>query len=360
MISSETDILVIGAGPAGCAAALAAAKQGLRVVVLDRKERIEKPVRCGELVPRLMLGEWHVPDKAVAQTTDGIVLHLPSGEPRILRAPGAVLNREIFNQYLMDRSEHTGSKVLFGTELLEFKAGLATVRKSGTTGLVRCRVLIGADGPRSKTAGCAGLGRPDTFYALQEVVRLKSPISCAQLYFSKSYPLGYAWLFPKGDQANLGLAANWPKIRQAGLELELLKVRLQDEGILVPGPRISRVAGLVPVSGPLERIATEDVLLCGDAAGQVDPLTGAGILHALRCGTLAGESAASPPAFAAASAEEAQAGLIYQWMFQREYGAYFSRALSRRKELEVSWDRNLDEALIKAWRIKSKARTRYD
>ena len=150
--------------------------------------------------------------------------------------------------------------------------------------------------------------------------------------------MGYGWLFPKQDQANLGVAAGWNKSREARAEIERLKQQLVGEGIVEPGPPISRVSGLVPVSGPLERPATERVLLCGDAAGQVDPLTGAGILHALRSGSLAGECAG---------------GQTYEQRLTREHGGTFSRALARRKDLERSWDRELDEALIRAWRLET-------
>jgi digeranylgeranylglycerophospholipid reductase len=212
-------------------------------------------------------------------------------------------------------------------------------------GSVRARVVIGADGPISRVAKAARLGRPDLMLAMQRVVRLRKPCGSAHLYFWRTCMHGYGWLFPKEDKANLGVSVAWRRPDLARTGLRELVGRLEAEGVVEAGPPISRCTGLVPAGGPLERTALGSVLLAGDAAGHVDPLTGAGIANAVRCGRIAGQTAADHVS-GCLPGGPAEA---YEQSWRKILGGFFSRSMQRRDGMRSMWDTDLDGAVRAAW-----------
>lgn len=333
---TRPDVLVVGAGPAGSSAARSAARAGARTLVVERKREIGRPVRCGELVPRMFLTEVGRMSHAVVQHTERLVLHLPGGSVRALRAPGAVLDRERFDRALVERAEEAGAEVRVSTRVVGMEDG-AVLDRDGEIARVRPRRVVGADGPRSRVAACAGLGAPGLMLAVQRVVGLARPVDDAHLYFWPTARWGYGWLFPKDDRANVGAAVPWRRNDLARRALSELLGRLAAEGTVRNGAVLSRCTGLVPVSGPLPRTVGDDVLLAGDAAGHVDALTGAGIVSAVRAGELAGRAAAS------------ERPDDYERAWRRLMGGYLARSTARRDALEGSWDRDVDGAVKDAW-----------
>jgi len=346
-IPESVDVLVVGAGPAGCAAAIAAGSRGARTMLVDRKTRPGVPVRCGEYVPLLMRGEWNLPDEAVAWRTGGLFLTLPDGTEREIRAPGIVLNRDIMNDVLVKRAEDSGVVLCRGSNFRNFeKPGIALI-KGDRECRVRYRVIIAADGARSRVARCARFELPVSFMAMQEVVQLEKPVESARIYFYRRMRMGYGWLFPKLNHANMGVAADFESAGQMRKSLAMFGDQMRSLNFVRPSSCEGRIAGLVPAHGPVDTMCRDNILLTGDAAGHVDPVTGAGIMHALRGGELAGAVAAD----AVNSGNENQAGKIYEGQWKKLYGGYFERSVKRRTELEKSWKDDLNSAILKAWKL---------
>jgi len=348
-IPESVDVLVIGAGPAGCAAAIAAGSRGVRTMLVDRKTRPGVPVRCGEYVPLLLRGEWNLPDEAAARRTESLFLTLPDGSEREIRAPGIVLNRDIMNDVLVKRAEDSYVVLCRGCKFMNFEEpGIALIR-SDREYRVRCRIIIAADGARSRVARCSGLELPVSYMAMQEVVEMENPVESARIYFYSRMRMGYGWLFPKGNHANMGVAADFKSAGPMRNSLAMFKDHMSRLKLINPSSRSGRIAGLVPAHGPVEIMGRDNILLAGDAAGQVDPVTGAGIMHALRSGDLAGTVAAD----SVNSGNENQAGQIYEKKWKKLCGGYFERAVKRRTELDKSWNEDLNNAILKAWKLKA-------
>lgn len=331
----EVDVLVVGAGPAGSSAALEAARGGARTLLVERRRTVGVPVRCGEYVPRLLLMEVDAGGRWVDQETAHIVLHLPSGDEVRTRAPGAVLDRFRFDAALVRGAEEAGALVLTGRTFGGFDPSGAPVVDGS---VVKARVVIGADGAASRVARTAGLARPELMLALQHVVRLGRHVASAHLHFSATTRYGYGWLFPKGEIANMGVAVQWRRPDLARRGLSELSRTLVARGIVSRADPLSRCWGIVPSGGPPRLTSTGRVLLAGDAAGQVDPLTGAGLTGALRCGRLAGRAALA-----------ARPAADYEERWREVMQGFFDRSLERRDRMRALWDADLEKGVRSAW-----------
>jgi digeranylgeranylglycerophospholipid reductase len=310
-MESEYDIIVVGAGPAGSTAAYSAAKSGASVLVLDRRRELGVPVQCGEALSEDVLHELGIkPDLRWAlNRTNAVKIVSPGGiEIRIAERPGGktgyILDRKIFDKFLAIRAAEAGADVLAGAfvyGLVKENGRPAGVKVSlpGQRMEIRCKVVVAADGVASRVAKWAGmqtvLGLDDIETCAQfQMVGVK-PEASNQLEFylgSKISPGGYAWVFPKGEnRANVGLGVLASRAQHR--PIEYLKRFVERMPSLRRGKIVEINAGGVPVCGPLERTVKDGLLVVGDAARQVNPLTGGGIDCAMRAGTIAGEVAAS-------------------------------------------------------------------
>ncbi|MCL4766337.1 MAG: NAD(P)/FAD-dependent oxidoreductase, partial [Hyphomicrobiaceae bacterium] len=194
---------------------------------------------------------------------------------------------------------------------------------------VRARVIIGADGPRSAVGWATGRSNRELAETRQITVPLLRPSESTDIFLSAGIPGGYAWLFPKGDVANLGLGVAPAARHRLKPLLESLHRRLVAED-RVGSEVLGHTGGAIPVGGMLDaasRLGGTTVLLTGDAAGLSNPVTGAGINAAVISGTLAGEAAARICRGSAAAAAD------YAEELADQFGASLDRALARRREL---------------------------
>ena len=109
----ECDILVVGAGPAGSSAALAAAREGARVLMVERKAKAGVPVRCAEYMPAPLLGKIGPEREFIVQAVRGMRTFLPNGEVKEMVAPGFTIRRDLFDQTLPERPRMQESEPSF-------------------------------------------------------------------------------------------------------------------------------------------------------------------------------------------------------------------------------------------------------
>jgi digeranylgeranylglycerophospholipid reductase len=177
------------------------------------------------------------------------------------------------------------------------------VRSGGQETEVQARVVIAADGVESQVGRWAGL---DTQLPLQDIMVCAQYLmagididpTCTYFYLGHQWaPGGYAWIFPKGEgRANVGLGVQadiWQGVEGADKVLDFLTRFIEERPFLARGYPVTLVAGNVPVALPPTSLVTDGLLLVGDAARQVNPLTGGGIGNAMQAGKLAAETAAA-------------------------------------------------------------------
>ncbi len=332
----DIDVLVVGLGPAGAAAAEAAARAGLRVIAAERNAEPGLPVQCAEFVPMMIGGD--VPELAASsvQTIEAMETYVgadPADPTPDFR--GHMIDRARFDQALIARAQGAGADCRFGLPLRTVDAdGGAILGAGGTPELhIRPRLIIGADGPRSVVARAAGCPNRAMVETRQITVDLLRPHRATDIFLRPEIAGGYAWLFPRGAMANLGLGLVPELKSRLKPLLDALHGELQTAGRL--GARIHRTTGgLIPVGG-ITRLATRigalPVLLAGDAAGLTNPITGAGISAAVVSGREAGAAAGEILAGRAAAAED------YAEEIADVFGPSITLALRRRAALMAGY-----------------------
>ncbi|MFZ5585365.1 MAG: geranylgeranyl reductase family protein [Thermodesulfobacteriota bacterium] len=322
------DVLVVGGGPAGARAGAAAARAGARALVVERKRRGGALPHCAEFVPRLIALEAPVPGRARAQAVEGMQTGL-AGVDRYSPGPGWVLDRQVFDYALLEDAAQAGAEVWAASRLKGRENGRWLVERAGQTVTVIAGAVVAADGAASAVAGLMGWPRQPLLAGVQYTVPLLKPMERTQVWLDPAYRHGYAWLFPRGASANLGLGCRvQAKPRRL---LNDLRERLVGQGLIGPGV-LALGGGAIPVGGPRSELVRGDVLLAGDAAGLTHPVSGAGIPQAVFSGAEAGAAAA-----ALAGGDHA-AGDAYAQAIDLRYGRSLAAGLAARRRQEAEWD----------------------
>ena len=256
-----------------------------------------------------------------------------------------MIRRDRFDQALARAAEAAGAVLWTDAALRAIDPDARCVRVSTAGGLreVHYGALVAADGPLSQAATCLGLARLPVVTTRQYTVPLLKEQRDTDIWLSARYPGGYAWLFPKGGVANLGLGLDPALEDDMKAPLDELHATLAREG-RVGAEVLLRTGGPIPVGGLRERIVVERGLFAGDAAGLTHPITGAGIAPAVTSGERAGKAAAR-----AALGDEA-ALAEYEDELREEFGPALERALAARRRMAGIWNTEhaMDDAAHRA------------
>ena len=304
-MKQDYDVIVVGAGPAGSTAARYAAAGGASVLMLEKDRDVGYPVRCGEAVSHEGVIQFIEPDpKWIASTVTKFRLVAPNGRSVVPRLDGTgyVLERRIFDYELAKLAAKEGAEVVT-------KAYVYDLLKNDSGGVVgvralikdvkvdlRCKVVVAADGVESRVGKWAGI---DTTCHIRDME------SCAQMtisgidvdpdvldfYFGDEVsPGGYLWVFPKGkNTANVGLGLSVEEAKKKPA-IKFLQEFMEKK---FPGAAVlTHIAGGVPCAKTCDRIVANNVMLVGDAAHQVNPVSGGGIISGMIGGMIGGEVAA--------------------------------------------------------------------
>ena len=324
----RVDVLVIGGGPAGALAAIQAAQAGAEVLLIDKKRRFGALPHCAEFVPRLLAREVAFPERSRVQPVEGMNTIL-QGEEHFTSGPGWILDRQVFDHGLVLAAAQAGARVWAGAKLMGHQGETWEIQRGGRKFNITPGAVVAADGAASLTARLTGWPSQSLMAGVQMQVPLARPLERTLVYLEPAIRHGYAWLFPRGQAANLGLGCRVQAKPQR--LLDQLRTRLMEQGLVLPGV-LSLAGGAIPVGGPRPELARDGVLLAGDAAGLTHPVTGAGIPQAVFSGLEAGRAAVS------LAGGRGEAGDEYQQEVATRYGGHLARGLAARQEMERGWD----------------------
>jgi digeranylgeranylglycerophospholipid reductase len=300
------DVVVVGSGPAGSVTSRFVAESGAKVLVIERRAEIGVPVLCGEGISR-KIDDWDMIDgkRWIANSMDGARIYSPDGTMVKLAADmagnetGYVVYRDIFDQELAKKAAIAGVKFMMNTKavgLLKENGKISGIKAKHFDDEfeIKADIIVGADGVESKVGQWGGINT---------VLKPKDLETCAQytlagvdckdaycdFYLGREIaPGGYVWVFPKGkDVANVGIGI-LASLSEAGMAKKLLDKFIASHSDLKKGQPLRFLAGAVPVSMPVETVR-DNLMLVGDAARHVDPITGGGLTHCLEGGKIAGE-----------------------------------------------------------------------
>jgi digeranylgeranylglycerophospholipid reductase len=312
----ETDVVVIGAGPAGCTAARKLAQSGYAVLIVDKRQELGAPIQCSGAVSRHALIENEIdPDpEFIHEAVYGFKIMNGLGGETLIdyrklkpdtyggheggQPLGYVVDRRRFDRYLFTRAQRAGAEAWLKAEALGYEAKggevVVSILKYGEVKKVKAKVIVGADGLRSQVGKWAGL---------HTHIKITELASCLQLIVdgvetdgllelitgSQTAPGGYGWVFPKGHgyaEVGLGIIAPYsPRSAQAHLEAFLKNSFLSHR--FTKAKVLEVQGGGVPLAAPLKRQFADNIILVGDAARHVNPITGGGIHTALSGGMVA-------------------------------------------------------------------------
>ncbi|NMB79026.1 MAG: NAD(P)/FAD-dependent oxidoreductase [Methanomicrobiales archaeon] len=308
-MKNKYDVLVVGGGPAGAIAAKTAVEKGLSALIVEKRPAIGAPVRCAEGIGKEALQEFIEPDPrwisaemtgAGIVAPDGFFMKLESGMAG--NKVGYILDRKFFDRELVWKAAEAGADVAVKSRasapILEngFVKG-AKVEHAGKVHEIHAQVVIAADGVESKFSRWCGI---DTTVPAREIMSSVQYVMTdididpgATIFYlgNEVAPEGYLWVFPKGNRsANVGIGISGRKSGDGHRAKDYLDKFVKKT--FPNGKTIEYVPGGVSVCRPLECTVADGLLITGDAARVVDPLTGGGIYNAMYTGKLAAQVAA--------------------------------------------------------------------
>jgi digeranylgeranylglycerophospholipid reductase len=308
-MKNKYDVLVIGGGPAGAIAAKTAVEKGLSACLVEKRPAIGAPVRCAEGIGKEALHEFIDPDPCwISAEMTGASIVAPDGFLMKLESHlagnkvGYILDRKFFDRELVWKAAEAGADIAVKTRASApiMENGCvkgAKIESCGNVMNVTADVVIAADGVESKFSRWCGV---DTTVPVREImssvqyVMADIDIDAHSTVFylgNEVAPEGYLWVFPKGERsANVGVGISGKKSGQGHRAKDYLERFVKKT--FPQGKSIEYIAGGVSVCRPLDCTVADGLVIAGDAARVVDPLTGGGIYNGMYTGRLAAQVAA--------------------------------------------------------------------
>ncbi|MEM3412078.1 MAG: NAD(P)/FAD-dependent oxidoreductase [archaeon] len=292
LFDKKWDVIVVGAGPGGSVAARECAKRGLKTLVIEKRQEIGAPVRCGEGLGEVWMKKANLsydPSWCRAEM-HGAVVYGPKKAKMIIPTAnkGYVIDRKVFEKVLAQQAIFAGAKYAVKSRVYdvikdgEFVKGVKVENGEGRFE-VEGKIIVAADGVDSQTAKYAGI---NTVNMITEVdsgfeyemagINIDHEDKIHIFVGNSIAPRGYIWVFPKGHgvaNVGIGILGNSKKSAKSYLD-EFIESRpdiFENSGIY------EMKGGCVPVGEPLKKPYGNGIVIIGDAAHMVNPIHGGGM-----------------------------------------------------------------------------------
>lgn len=342
------DVVVVGGRVAGSVSSLFASKNDLNVLMIEKRQEIGVPLQCAEATTEKTfetIGIKPSPDY-IRTEIYGADIYSPDGTSFRMEGDnekGFILDRKIFDKSLAAESADAGTDIMVKTNvngliIRNGKVNGVIAKQLGKTMEIKADLVIAADGIESNVARMAGLnslwGVNDLCSCVQyKMTGVPTDPNYMQFYFGNELaPGGYVWIFPNDERVtSIGIGIrNSKKTAYEYLNNFISKFN---------GKIIEINVGGVPVSGNIKKTYTDGLIVVGDAAGHVNPITGGGIDLATICAKIAGQVAAE-----AINSNDTSSKFLkkYENLWKNKIGELIKRSLKYRKVFDKLSDKELN------------------
>ncbi len=351
-MNTVVDVVIVGGGPIGLKVGQITADSGFDTVVLEDKSVIGKPVQCAGLVSQKVI-EMTGTDSVIAEPRRADI-HPPSGEPLKIvsnEKKVSVIDRSSFDKEMASKANDSGVDIRLNSKFTGINSkGEVTYKQNDKSIKIDTEVLVGADGPGSTVRRSAGLSGPkEIIPAIQAIVPAKTDY--VKIYLGNDIAPGFfAWQVPYTSGSLIGLAST------DGNAYQHLNELLNSKGM---GNKVLGIlSGSIPI-GITTPMVDDGLLLVGDAAGQVKPLSGGGIYTGLKAAKFCGKTIIE-----SLEAENTSKDLLmrYEERFMDDVGKEIKKGLKMRKVFKGMSDNDFDKFIksLQKEKIKSIIEERGD
>jgi len=319
--------------------------QGIHTLVVEKKATIGLPVRCAGYIPKLLIRGIHFDKRCIIQEVIQMRTYTPWGEVVETKAPGYMIDRGLFDKSLAVNAIFKGADVMTRAKFHHLWEEGVIAKRGNEEVRIEAKVIVGADGPASSVGKGIGQENKAFIAAAQCEVLLNQPLGATEVYFDSQLTGGYAWLFPRGKTAYVGVGIKVANGQRPDKALKHFMHTLSQAGKIRKNSAVGYTFGLIPAGGPRHSTQKGNVLLVGDAAGQTDAITGAGIPQAALCGKIAGQVAAK-----AIKEKDLMILSEYERKWNDLFGDALKKAFAKRNLLDNHWNsEELNNIIRKTW-----------
>ena len=356
MTKREYDLIVVGAGPAGSSAAYAAAKNGIKVALLEKEENVAQTVRTSGVTWIDYAKEFGIPEdcynpiRTYNFCSPNNTVSITDNKPK-----AAVLDVRKTYRFLADMAKKNGAEIFVNTNVTNViteNGSIVGVKASSSNSemIFHARMLIDASGFQSAVSKSLGLVKQWERFGVgaeyeAEVENVKSDtwwLMVGQMYS----PAGYAWIFPLGKNiVRIGVGVGKPESHVDPTQ-RLDELIEKGAGPIKDLGKITKKEfhyGLIPNEGLSRKTVYDNLILVGDTAGMANPLVLEGIRYAIKYGRVAGDVASK----AIKSGDTSEKALqYYEETWKKEIESKIKSAHKvQARWLELSdseWDKEID------------------
>lgn len=280
-MSFDVDVTIIGAGPIGSTLAYELAKENIKVALIDKKKVIGLPLQCAGIINKRALDFNQFPEELILNKAKGAFLHSRNHSLTVSKDEdqALIIDRVALDQFLYNRAIENGADSYLSSKVVSIDEleGKVTFQNDSTEKTIKSKIIVGADGPLSIVSSV--IGNEFNYYcASQYLVRIgetNDKLPYVDLYaYGDLFP-GFIWQIPVGANIfRIGLFSNNDYKKQNEILDDFLKNDFRYENYEV----IEKYKGKIPIYNKDNRLYKNRALIIGDAASQVKPTTGGGLL----------------------------------------------------------------------------------